>query len=443
MAKFILQNEQLSGRYETSEIALEIRPWGTTGTHRQMFVIGSGANFDASGTLWLEISYTANGRQIFYTRNFLQHSFEYRSLKDTRKHLQNFAQGKSDSFGFGDTLPETHLILKRTRYNRTPDDGEADAGYYTLHIGIDTGVVFEPGASPGGHMINLEFDYIELEDGLQFMHTLIDELVDAAHGKHPDPALTPPGASEWAFGRQLNEQAYDRISLDYQEGYLGNPLLKTVFNAWLAQIPSGGHVLDAGCGHGDPIIHHLLEKGFRVTGTDLSTGMLKRAREQFPDVPFLHQSISELTCEAEFDAACSFSSLLYLDPIDLAHSIHRLYHALKPGGLLFLYAFDLHPTWQGVPYDRQINQWMWSWNYSSKEAAKMLQEHGYFKVLKTKNVTTPAQKQHLIDQWREETRKEYDKMIQLFPASATLPPPPDTTTPPDNLAHCYAIIAQR
>jgi hypothetical protein len=62
--------------------------------------------------------------------------------------------------------------------------------------------------------------------------------------------------------------------------------------------------------------------------------------------------------------------MLYLDPIDLSHSIYRLYQALKPGGQLFLYAYDTHPSWRGLPYSVEINQWMWSWTYCMEEAAQ-------------------------------------------------------------------------
>jgi hypothetical protein len=68
--------------------------------------------------------------------------------------------------------------------------------------------------------------------------------------------------------------------------------------------------------------------------------------------------------EAAFDGACSLSFLLYLDPIDLFHGNYRLYWALQPGGTLFLYAYDVHPGWRGLPYEQQIGQWMWSWTYS-------------------------------------------------------------------------------
>ena len=80
--------------------------------------------------------------------------------------------------------------------------------------------------------------------------------------------------------------------------------------------------------------------------------------------------MTQLELEAEFDGACSLSSMLYLDPIDFFHAIYRLYRALKPGGLLFLYAYDTHPGWRGHPFDQVLDQWMWSWTRSLDEAVQ-------------------------------------------------------------------------
>jgi hypothetical protein len=50
---------------------IEIRVWAEGGTEAMPFYIGGGLNFQANGTLWLEILYCVEGAQIYYTRNFL------------------------------------------------------------------------------------------------------------------------------------------------------------------------------------------------------------------------------------------------------------------------------------------------------------------------------------------------------------------------------------
>ena len=54
--------------------------------------------------------------------------------------------------------------------------------------------------------------------------------------------------------------------------------------AWLAaSLGPGGRVLDLGCGTGLPTARQLTDAGLRVTGVDLSAGMLALARENVPE----------------------------------------------------------------------------------------------------------------------------------------------------------------
>jgi hypothetical protein len=151
--------------------------------------------------------------------------------------------------------------------------------------------------------------------------------------------------------------------------------------------------------------------------------------------------VSDLRSEATFEGACSFSSLLYLDPIDLSHSLYRLYCALKPGGLLFLYAYDTHPGWRGLPYNVVLKQWMWSWSYGLEETAQALEEYGRFKVLAFRDVSTEEQKEKRMADWRKYTQEEHDKLVERLPTANI--PAPDLSKVPRNLPYCYAMIARR
>ena len=422
-----------------AKTSLEVRVWGLGGTSEQSFEIGSGANFNGSANTWLEIVYTLHGVNLFYTRNFLHHY--HAPVEKTLEYLDKFATGESDRFGFGDMLPETGLSLARKIFTYE----ERTYTSYELEVAIDTGAVFNHDA-PGEEMITFKLPSITLEMGVAFMRDFILELDQANQGRHPDPGKLPAQSSEWPFALTLNQQAYNLVAPLYQERYFSDPELSQQFDAWLAGLPPGGKVLDAGCGHGDPVITHLLEGGFQVTGIDLSPEMLARAREHFPGVPFHNLAVTQLAMEAEFDGACSLSSMLYLDPIDFFHAIYRLYRALKPGGLLFLYGYDTHPGWRGHPFMQTLDQWMWSWTRSPGEAVSALEEHGYFSVLQA--VEMPP----LMDEAPEQAEAspntpvplaEVTEALEQLPPDAptyTLPsfPVPKRTKPFD-----YTIIARR
>ena len=423
---------------------LEARIWGLGGTEQQVFYIGSGFNFQASGNLWLEIIYSVEGAQIFYTRNFLQHH-PYRSQErpELESRLSEVTRQSGGTFGFGDMLPDTSLMLivKKSTYQ---DEGEEEKQYShcTLEISCDTGAVFAR-MSPGVHSVNLKLSGIDLEQGECFMRDLIGEIDLAQQGKHPDPASFPEGSSDWPFLWQLNQSAYNQISEEYQEDYFDHPLLAEAFDGWLAQLPAGGHVLDAGCGHGDPVIGRLLDQGFQVTGSDFSSEMLQRASQQFPQANFLQEATTMITEEGVYDGICSFNSMLYLDPIDLLNSLLRLHRALKPGGILFLYAYDPGPDWRGEPFSHRISQWMWSWHYGVEEAASLLEEHGYFKVLETRKVLSDPEEDERIRKELEKQKQEEEEYHKRQEKDSSPFELPFFTLPIERSPYAYVVIAQR
>jgi len=421
--------------------ALEVIVWGAGGTSGQQFVIGSGSNFNASTNFWLEIRYSVQGLPVYYTRNAFSHAWGD-ICQGQLERLENFERDETQHFGFGDMLPETSLSLLREKHTYPDENDEEQTSVsYTLDISVDIGAVFGH-SSPGMRMLDLRLVSIELEDGLRFMRELILELEAACQDCHPDPGQFPPGFSDWPFARELNRRAYDQVSVDYQENYFAKPLLNEAFDGWLAQLPPGGQVLDAGCGHGDPVIGRLLERGFRATGSDLSPAMLMRARQQFPTVEFWERAITEIDAEAAFEGACSFSSMLYVDQVDFFHGLYRLHQALKPGGLLFLYGYNLHPNWRGEPYRVTLGQWMWGSTRGITETSRALQQHGYFKVLQTLGTTPEAVLQEKTAQWRLEKQKEHDEWLQSLPPTAHYPRTDYSTITP-KLPYPYVVIAQK
>jgi cyclopropane fatty-acyl-phospholipid synthase-like methyltransferase len=108
----------------------------------------------------------------------------------------------------------------------------------------------------------------------------------------------------------------------------------------------GSHILDVGCGTGRHAIE-LAKRGYRVTGVDISSGMLaeaeKAAREANVDVELIHADATQFTSDKLFDAAIclcegAFSLLASEDdPIEHDLAILRNIHAaLRPGARFVL-----------------------------------------------------------------------------------------------------------
>jgi hypothetical protein len=125
------------------------------------------------------------------------------------------------------------------------------------------------------------------------------------------------------------------------------------------------------------------------------------------------------------------------------NSIYRLHRALKPGGLIFLYAFDTGPDWRGEPFNQLFKHWMWTWHYSMDEAADLLEEHGYFEVLDRRIVKTDEQEAERIAkalEKRKQDEAEYRKRQESKPDPFNLPFMP---APIERSPYTYLVIARR
>jgi ubiquinone/menaquinone biosynthesis C-methylase UbiE len=115
-------------------------------------------------------------------------------------------------------------------------------------------------------------------------------------------------------------------------------------------LPTGSAVLDVGCGTGRHTVG-LAKRGYRMTGVDLSTGMLAKADQAANDagveVVLVQADATKMSFESRFDAAiclCEGSfGLLGQDDDPLVHDLEILKHihaALKPGAKLILNALN-------------------------------------------------------------------------------------------------------
>jgi trans-aconitate methyltransferase len=186
-----------------------------------------------------------------------------------------------------------------------------------------------------------------------------------------------------------------------------------------------------------------LKKGYRVTGSDFSEAMLLRASQQFPQVTFIQKATTMLRNQAAFDGICSFNSTLYLDPIDLLHSIYRFHNALKPSGLLFLFGFDSGPDWRGEPFSHRIGQWMWSWHYGMEETARLLEEHGYFKVIEAQKVQVDEKEAERIALELTKQKQEEEEYYQRQESAQSPVPLPFFKTPVERSPYAFVVIARR
>jgi SAM-dependent methyltransferase len=85
---------------------------------------------------------------------------------------------------------------------------------------------------------------------------------------------------------------------------------------FVALLPSGGSVLDLGCGSGQPIACHLLERGFTVVGVDSSPTLISKCRSRFPKAEWIVGDMRALSMNRRFEGVIAWDSFFHLSHED-------------------------------------------------------------------------------------------------------------------------------
>jgi SAM-dependent methyltransferase len=173
--------------------------------------------------------------------------------------------------------------------------------------------------------------------------------------------------------KALVQRGYDRCAATYdqarQRGESPELALLT------ERLSAGATVLDVGCGAGVPIARTLARR-FKVTGVDISGGMIARARANVPQATFIHADVMAVTFPPEhFDAVVAFYSIFHLPREEHPELLRRIHRWLRPGGYLLatLSAVDEAPYTDGDFFGETM---FWS-NYGLEAYEEILAGLGF------------------------------------------------------------------
>lgn len=139
---------------------------------------------------------------------------------------------------------------------------------------------------------------------------------------------------------------YDRLAGAYTEA-LGDDLADKPFDRWVldrlaADTEAGAPGLDLGCGPGQ-VAGRLAGHGLRMTGLDLSAGMLDRARGLHPDVDFVQGGFAVPPMPRGGDprrpgwaVVTAWYALVHLAGSELERTVAAWARVVQPGGRLAL-----------------------------------------------------------------------------------------------------------
>ena len=110
--------------------------------------------------------------------------------------------------------------------------------------------------------------------------------------------------------------------------------MESLHQRFLAYVPDGGLILDAGCGSGRDA-RAFLQKGFRVVAFDASACLAELAGKHIGQKVDVRQfaGVAEHAC---YDGVWACASLLHLLPAEIPDAIGHLWTSLKPGGVVYL-----------------------------------------------------------------------------------------------------------
>jgi len=153
-----------------------------------------------------------------------------------------------------------------------------------------------------------------------------------------------PKQNEW-------EKFFDGHAPVYMDNvFTKNTLEEVDFILAEFKLPPGSHILDMGCGTGRHAVE-LAKRGYRVTGVDISSGMLaeaeKAARAAGVQVEWIQGDATRFTSTRLFDGAICLCEgafgLLSADDDPMEHDLAILRHihaALRPGAPFILTALN-------------------------------------------------------------------------------------------------------
>ena len=106
---------------------------------------------------------------------------------------------------------------------------------------------------------------------------------------------------------------------------------------FIKYLPAGAKILDAGCGAGRDT-EWLRAAGFNAVGIDVSTELIKNARQQFPSANFTIGDLLSIPFEENtFDGIWAHAAVVHFETSEqIATCIEELHRVLKRDGILHL-----------------------------------------------------------------------------------------------------------
>lgn len=129
-----------------------------------------------------------------------------------------------------------------------------------------------------------------------------------------------------------NAKIFGKVAAHYADQYFNDTFDIPFINEFLKYVTPGGRILDVACGPG-MFSKHMLGRGYKVEGIDLSPEMVGIAQKLVPGVEFSIMDMRELSYTLEsFDGLLVAYALIFIPSAETEAVLSELGRVLKPGG---------------------------------------------------------------------------------------------------------------
>lgn len=136
-------------------------------------------------------------------------------------------------------------------------------------------------------------------------------------------------------------QKYDRIAGWFRDNCPADYGQKYVLE-FAAKLPSGARILELGCGFGRHT-RLLLDRKFAVTGVDVSSEMIKLARQHCPEAELICVDALAFDSAQKFDGVLAWDSMFHLNMNQHRRMVKKIAGWLKKDGEVLFTAGDGAP----------------------------------------------------------------------------------------------------
>lgn len=118
------------------------------------------------------------------------------------------------------------------------------------------------------------------------------------------------------FFMQNQGKKYNLIADEFDKDRNKSLREKKYLDSMISFLSPNDHVLDIGCGMGEPIAKYFIEKGFHITGIDASSVLLEMAKNRFPHMDWLLGDMRTIEIKNKFQAVIGYDSFFHLPVAD-------------------------------------------------------------------------------------------------------------------------------